>query len=1115
MVEMPALSQGILANNSITPDVEIKACQNVPVREKLLVIKEKQEAKKASSTKPEITHKEVCFERPYLTGPPKSSSSHNSALLLEVAKLSEKVESLAKNSKLQNKTLAEQRTLELEKKLTEVTDERLNYLEKLQQDQEKWKAQYLKTIERLNEPVQPAKIATGKNSLRPYPVCKESTTPITMPAEKESLLVTPLPRKEPPKPTSSMQPGNGQFLKDILDQCSASTPNLAQSSKADLRQQSLSQIPIKSNLFGSGLQPSPILHKPTSSQAVAKQNENDLERRQIAEKFPCSFTDYLPVSNATPVSRTLTKTVPQSSLVEEFRGKLQKLVEMRSNLENNLATVQRKQKVSNFAVAALANQMKDNDLALCDDDTLKKYWIEKIVDEEISANLEKVKQEVADEIKNKKSNKPKKPGTFVKKPEPKCGGSTSKQDKKVKTKTKQHLSKTRARFATDVKTKDEYQNADESLATHVYGKADYHPHRTTVHQPFMHVSPIKSPKFRTKRALQAIPAHYVRSEKSQTSSSPVAVHGRFLAPTAISLGPPRIHEGEPDPLVIPPAKPTVVVSSTKKPAQKKRQETPEPKEKRIEIISPDEDLPGNFTALDSRELGKVDVAGDEVLLDGEGGKKPPPVNAPPPPPPKPSPPKIDLNSLMKQRSDEEQMKRWVEQEIMAQVLQQLFPEAAEQEAQTPDFDADHIKDMVEEELRRKVEEHLRNRQTPKTPEEDVEEIIPETPIPTPSSTPTQSIHEDPSTVSIHVMKTPSMSPQSSITESPKSEATSLRTPSIESEHEITLIPTPAATPVASSPEVSIKDESIVDSVKESSVSSRESLPDPWEGKSPDEDLHLHKQHHPDLISAPEPTPTEIVVRTVTPPPGPKVVYSPTSSESSSSETRTDDKTISEGQLLVEHGEMIPKKKQPLMVPHELEDYVNQQTLRDANEIDFDPTSEGEFRPQLHPPYVPKKSSNYVVDDPAGVYSRPRKPLNASNSEDLSVGEVPLEKKEKFRRWRASRRSPTSSPPQAAGRVDATLSVGDLEDSSLASSSHSLGIAPDVIMVTSATPRPAPRSLHFDPSNDRLEATQSDILLKDSLDDPLPRPRNQMTLTLPSTDPASMASDTDDISVHEI
>lgn len=46
---------------------------------------------------------------------------------------------------------------------------------------------------------------------------------------------------------------------------------------------------------------------------------------------------------------------------------------------------------------------------------------------------------------------------------------------------------------------------DENYVTHVYGKADYHPRRTTVHDPYIHMrTPVKQATFRKKQAVEIV-----------------------------------------------------------------------------------------------------------------------------------------------------------------------------------------------------------------------------------------------------------------------------------------------------------------------------------------------------------------------------------------------------------------------------------------------------------------------------------------------------------------------------------------------------------------------------------------------------------------------------------
>ena len=1080
---MAGLSQGVLADNSVSPDVEIQKFQKDSVRSQL---------KHAISITSKPAHtplakniqrrsKIVECTQPCLIEKQKSDN----LLAFEVAKLSNKLDNFEKQARIADQKEIDERTLDLEKKITKITDERLQYLEKLQHEQEQWKSQYFETIRKLNS-LQSGSQTVSKPTYShvSYPPCVNT---------KQNILETPLPRKTVPQPARSGQIGNGQFLRDILDQSAiASTPDITHQHQVG----PVDTIPVRlveeqqslnHNVNGTS---APLLSpiKPRTSQIIAKEIENEAERKQISEKFPNSITDYLPNESTTPVTHVLSKSIPPSSLVAEFRSKLRKLIEMRSNLENNLQAVQKKPKLFDYATAALVNQLQEDGLLSAGDEKL--CWIKKLVDEEINLHMHKIKQEVAQEVSasKKKPLKIGRPSRFSRRTESKKAEAPEKQITKSKKKS------TRSK---PLLKQPDLENANESFVTHVYGKADYHPHRTTVHKPFMHVvSPLKSPKYRTKRALQALEATYVRSEKTQTKAktdSPTLLKSKYLAQTAVSLKPPQVFENEPDPVIVPAAQPMAIFPKS----------TPQksPLVKRVEII--EEGLPGNDTMFST---DSDDTVAEEQKLEvsGEGccRKLYPKPCTPPPQKKLPS-----CKSPVQADTDVcplEKMKCWVEQEIMSRILNQLYPASATQQTQTLNLEMDTMKKLVEDEIQAQIRHRLlqQNKVKPVQPEP----VCPvHTPIPTPQPTPSSSISEE--SVSQHYLMTAPVSTETSTAETEEVEL-SVRIPSPEVSvsqevAEVSLVSTPKETPVPS-PEISSKEESIKSSVPDLSIT------DPWEGRMPEDDLQHGRSFvkcHPKL--APEPEPTDLVVRSITPPLPPQKSIS--LSESSSSESLiTEDKTISEGQLVIEHGEMRLKKRKPLQVPENYEDLLHQNTLGDV--ADIEPISEGEFRPNTRPPIIQTRYADLITDDPSGIYIRPRRPGIASDTEDLSVGEVPDKKRSKFNKWKAAKQS--TSPQQTKAKEEFPLSIGDLQSTSFESSSISEELAPNVIKVTSATPRSAERFGQQNIPEGTVELTKSDQIIRDSLDDPQVKPRNQMTLTIPTTDPLSGASDTEEISLQD-
>ena len=1081
---MSTLVQGVLADNSVSPDVDIQEFKKDSVRSHL----KNAINKKAIPSRQQQSIRKLF--QPVVVDQAKSTSSDN-FLAYEVAKLANKLDAFEKNAKLLEKNKQEEKTLDLEKKISKITEDRLQYLEKLQHEQEQWKSQYFQTIKKLNNMGVYQDPPQSVNSQAPNYFSSSPAYHKAMLDDKQLLLQTPLPRKHAPKPTS--EPGNGKFLQDILDQCNASSPDMSMQNRIG----PVDTVPVRLTEPFAGRHPNlnitsiPSPVKPSAAEIVAKEIESEAERKTISEKFPNSISEYFPGGQASPVSHLLTKTVPHSSLVSDFRSKLRQLVKMRSNLESNLQAVQTKPKLNDIATAALVEAYEDDDAMVIDNE--KKCLIQKLVDEQICIETASIKEDVAIElkeqhVKSKKLTKYIKPTFSNQKPVPNQPNKSAPAPKKKK--------KKQLKFQYQSKENEKFKNADDSLITHVYGKAEYHPHRTTVHNPFMHISPIKSPKFRNKRALQSVPATYVRSEKTQTHpNSPTVLKSKYLAPTAIALGPPRIHENEPDPIIVPAAKPVIMMpesSPKKSPILVKR----------VEIIDKPDKLPGADTVCEC-SLTETPPCETELQVCGQGTPTAKIITCPKRR--SPSPASATCDEKIETECAQDKVKCWIEQEIMSRIVRQLYKGSSEGRDETSVVDEDTLRNLVENEVLIHIREQLQKARVtsdvcetkPKTLSSPG--LCPLTPVPTPCCSPCLS--EKSCSTHYSTMKTPPLSSESSVEEEPCSQV-SIHSPEPSSAHEpepdIVPLPTPAATPVPS-PEAS-SHEPI------SSVESLPSFPDPWEGKIPKEDLEIDQaQAKTAPVLAPEPIPTDLVVRTLTPKPE-KVLLSSLSESSSSEESTSEDKPISEGQLIIEHGEMRVKRR-PLRIPESLAELVNENTMRDVP--DLEPISEGEFRPFPRGPMIPTKFVNFVEDDPTAIYARPRKPAATSESEELSVGEIPS-KRNKFNKWKASRKASSTSSPQSKPNDDPSLSVGDL-NSTDAHSSVLEDLAPNVIMVTSATPR---NSIPFNrgPGQEVLAVEESEVILMDSLDAIVAKPRSQMTLTLPSTEAVGVASDTDDVSM---
>ncbi|NWX86736.1 TALD3 protein, partial [Nothoprocta pentlandii] len=365
-----------------------------------------------------------------------------------------------------------------------------------------------------------------------------------------------------------------------------------------------------------------------------------------------------------------------------------------------------------------------------------------------------------------------------------------------------------------------------------------------------------------------------------------------------------------------------------------------------------------------------------------------------------------LDELIERRETvENRLIHWVEQEIMAKIISGMYPvqkevvpsistsESEDNETVTSDIvevagggglqlfvdagvpvNSEVISQLVNEALSETIATVLGNRQAAPAataaPSTAIvlEPLLP-TPLPTPQATPPPT---PPSEKELPPVKTPESSPSatemsSDVQEREKMKETGrLENPAATS-HVGTPVVTPASTPTritTPSPPASEGISAKMDSPK---------LPNPWDDAElpleEEKPSPLHEEpFHPRAVVmsvANDEEPEALILpsrqSSVKPPeslpcepqaPSPvSTVSSGQSTEESSlglTETETADRPISEGEVLFSYGQMVAARAGGLSLPALTESLTS--TLGDANEMDFDPPSEGQVVKRPHKGY---------------------------------------------------------------------------------------------------------------------------------------------------------------------
>ncbi|KAL2099083.1 hypothetical protein ACEWY4_005563 [Coilia grayii] len=462
-------------------------------------------------------------------------------------------------------------------------------------------------------------------------------------------------------------------------------------------------------------------------------------------------------------------------------------------------------------------------------------------------------------------------------------------------------------------------------------------------------------------------------------------------------------------------------------------------------------FPGtNFLAVaDIAQEAEADAVLPESLieLDGQATSVAPMYHGPPFPlvPPTPRPLTEPVLAVIHQHESlENQLVEWVEQQVMARIITEMFARRApgdptsqseplESEASETGavasglglqlfmedgrpVDSAVLRRCVEEVLAEMVSDMLGQREGqlqlagPSSQQPTVEESAVATLVPTPVPTPEPSVRESPPPRGTpqSPLDTPQASEQGSPEQSPREPEPQLTAPELEQPP----VATPTTTPVQSPPRVATPSPPPPSHVLPSQHNN------PWgDAELPlkEEEPHSEKeepqQPSPVIMSVareeetilpspppakpqtppPPPAPAVIVLREPSPPPPPAPSLSPSSAEDSSSgrsvtETEAVGRHISEGELLLSYSHIAAARaleEEGLILP-DLNASLSS-SLLGVQDMDFDPPSEGQviLRPHLRFQHDPMLALLARMDQGPLIQQHPER----SWEEGSSAGEV--------------------------------------------------------------------------------------------------------------------------------
>ncbi|XP_042308937.1 protein TALPID3 isoform X2 [Sceloporus undulatus] len=454
-----------------------------------------------------------------------------------------------------------------------------------------------------------------------------------------------------------------------------------------------------------------------------------------------------------------------------------------------------------------------------------------------------------------------------------------------------------------------------------------------------------------------------------------------------------------------------------------------------------------------------------------GERESPKYNGPPFPPAAPPPPQVSSDVLdeiiEKQETLENKLVDWVEQEVMARIINGMYPTQKEavpninssesehslsvssdivEAAGTAGFqlfvdagipvDSEMIRRFVNEALAETVATMLGDRETHKATSVPVipPTVLPEketalsTPLVTPEATPPQS---PPPLNEPFPVKTPESS--LSVTEMDGNAGEQpLRTGAGLEAAVASLVHTPVVTPVTTPPKVVTPSPPVSEHVPDMEAKGKPAPPNPWEDAelpleeekpSPQSEegayhpraviMSVAKHEEPDNLVLPASVLTEPHdLQSQEPRAQSPSLHTPSSGSSTeessptTTETETVDRPISEGELLCSYGQLLAAKalaEGGLSLPNLSDSLTN--SLHDAQEMDYDPPSEGQVLRRPHKGYhrdlalslfsklnqAPLASQEEIcgsenTDDSAGELSEGQRPRLTRTAETILMGQ---------------------------------------------------------------------------------------------------------------------------------
>ncbi|CAM5123533.1 unnamed protein product [Eretmochelys imbricata] len=388
----------------------------------------------------------------------------------------------------------------------------------------------------------------------------------------------------------------------------------------------------------------------------------------------------------------------------------------------------------------------------------------------------------------------------------------------------------------------------------------------------------------------------------------------------------------------------------------------------------------------------------------------PKYNGPPFPPTAPAfqQPSDILDEIIERRETlENRLISWVEQEVMARIISEMYPvqkermpsvdtsDSEESEAVTSDIveaaggggfqlfvsagvpvNSEMINHFVNEALTETIAVMLGEREAQKAvPAANVLQstaVLPESVVSTPLATPphTPLPEKEPSPVKTPVSSLSVTEIGGDVGEQEQMTETGFDIPPA-----TTPIGTPAATPVDTPPRVTTPSPPVSERGSDATRMGSPKPPNPWgdaelpldeEKPSPlnEETLHpravvmsVAKDEEPEMLILPSPEPIRPFESLPCEARVPSPVHTPSSGPSTHessltvTETETADKPISEGEVLFSYGQLVAARalaEGGLSLPNLSESLTS--TLHDANEMDYDPPSEGQVMRRPHRGY---------------------------------------------------------------------------------------------------------------------------------------------------------------------